>query len=359
MGTSHDLYDVWCSPGGSVWAVGEEAVIRVRNGVVTNLTPPITDIYRFLSVGGTAEDDVWIGASLEAAYHWDGARLTERYRGNPSQTVNSGIYDVLARARNDVWFAGTYTTHHYDGTTIKEEPLTPTMIGPSHFWWVPGDDLLADDDDGIYRWSEQARIWEKAPFTLRGGTGGAFMFGLSSRDLWWLDFTGSPLIHWDGTAWFSFPQAQRGWTSGYVAPSGELIVGGREGRLGRLPATPARAQDRVLETTGRGWDLMANFTTIWASPDGTAVHAAPGPFWLTPNGWERAPTTGTVSTGRTRSGAAARTTSGPSAATARSRTSTVRRGRRSPPACPTWRRRRCTPSAAPGRRTSGRWAATA
>ena len=45
--------------------------------------------------------------------------------GKPSQTVNSGIYDVLARARNDVWFAGTYTTHHYDGTTIEEEPPRP------------------------------------------------------------------------------------------------------------------------------------------------------------------------------------------------------------------------------------------
>ena len=69
VGTSPGLYDVWCSPGESVWAVGEGAVLRLRNGVVTNLTPPGTDIFRFLSVGGTAEDDVWIGASEEIALH--------------------------------------------------------------------------------------------------------------------------------------------------------------------------------------------------------------------------------------------------------------------------------------------------
>jgi hypothetical protein len=79
-----------------------------------------------------------------------------------------------------------------------------------------------------------------------------------------------------------------------VAPSGELIVGGYNGRVGRLPPTPARVQDRVLEVHGRGYDVY-DLSGIWASADGTAVHAVPGPYRLTPNGWERTPTTGTVS----------------------------------------------------------------
>ena len=291
-GTSHDLIDVWCSPGGSVWAVGDEAVLRLRNGTVTNVAPAGSDIWRFMSVGGTAEDDVWIGAMREIAYHWDGARLTQMFSGDAS----GGIYDVLARARNDVWFAGSKTTYHHDGLTIREEPLTPTVAGPWHFWWAPGDDLLADDYDAIYRWAEPARVWEMLPkpFSLQAGNSGGFMFGLSSRDLWWLFYSGSSLIHWDGTAWYFGPSTNTGWTSGYVAPSGELIVGGYNGRVGRLPPTPARVQDRVMEVHGRGYDVY-DLTGIWASADGTAVHAVPGPYRLTSNGWERAPTSGTVS----------------------------------------------------------------
>ena len=64
-----------------------------------------------MSVGGTAEDDVWIGAEPGIAYRWDGARLTQMFSGDAS----GGIYDVLARARDDVWFAGSLTTYHYDG----------------------------------------------------------------------------------------------------------------------------------------------------------------------------------------------------------------------------------------------------
>ena len=280
------------APAESVWAVGDVAVLRLRNGTVTNVAPAGTDIWRFMSVGGTAEDDVWIGADREIAYHWDGARLTQMFSGDAS----GGIYDVLARARDDVWFAGSLTTYHYDGLTIREEPLTPTVSGPRHFWWAPGDDLLADDYDGIFRWSAPARVWEMLPkpFSLEGANGGGFMFGISSRDLWWLYYSGGPLVHWDGTAWYFFPSTNTGWSSGYVAPSGELIVGGYNGRVGRLPPTPARVQDRVMEVHGRGYDVY-DLTGIWASADGTAVHAVPGPYRLTSNGWERAPTSGTVS----------------------------------------------------------------
>jgi hypothetical protein len=50
-----------------------------------------------------------------------------------------------------------------------------------------------------------------------------------------------------------------------------------------------------METTGRGWDVPS-VNSIWSGADGTAVHTVFGPCWLTANGWERAPTTGTVST---------------------------------------------------------------
>ena len=167
----------------------------------------------------------------------------------------------------------------------------------------------------MYRWSEPAHVWEKvpAPFSRRGGTQGGSCSACRRVTSGGLNGSAAPSP--TGTA-PPGTSSRRRTAAGRPrrGPTGELITGGQNGRLGRLPATPARVQDRVMETTGRGWDLMADFSTIWASPDGTAVHAAPGPFWLTPNGWERAPTTGTVSTGLSGSGAAARTTSGASAA---------------------------------------------
>ena len=210
-GTRWDLYDVWCGPGGSVWVVGFGGIVRLQGGVATNLTPAGDDVYWWYSVGGTAEDDVWIGGRYDTILHWNGSELVQVRRA-PSAARDSSVYDIVARARNDVWFATSRTTFHYDGATITEQPLIPTFEGPQHLWWAPGDDLLASNYDGIYRWSEQAPAsWQKvsAPFTRgQNTTIGVNMFGLSSRDLWWTDGAGSLLSHWDGTSWFYLLDAE-------------------------------------------------------------------------------------------------------------------------------------------------------
>jgi hypothetical protein len=279
-GTGGDLKDVWCSPGGSVWVVGNYAIARIQNGVATDMTPASPDSYE--SVAGTAEDDVWIGGFEDSALHWNGSQLVELHRAtsNPP-TGGSMLWDIVALARNDVWFGGEYSTYHYDGSTFTEVPLS----GQKRFWWASGDDLLAAVFDvGLYRWSDQAPAsWQlvAAPFD-RPSAGDGYMFGPSSHDLWWGERSGG-LSHWDGTAWYYPQQPSRVWTNGYVAPTGEVFVGGAQGHLGRFAATPARVQDRTIETLGRGWDLQ-DFLGIWSSPEGD-VYAVPGPYQLTADGW--------------------------------------------------------------------------
>ena len=59
-GTTADLADIWCAPGGEVWTVGQEKVLRLSGGVVSNLAPPPTaaDTLYYWSVTGTPEGEI-------------------------------------------------------------------------------------------------------------------------------------------------------------------------------------------------------------------------------------------------------------------------------------------------------------
>jgi hypothetical protein len=296
-GTSYDLKDVWCSPGGSIWVVGDWSVLRLSNGVVTNLTPPGTDTVYFDAVSGTTENDVWIGARFDTALHWDGTKLTQMHRSslNPLDG-NTYFYDVLARARNDVWFASATTTYHYDGANFTEEPLVGydiRSIGPKHLWWVAGDSLLESTDQGVFTWSDQTSgPWQKVSTQLKNSGGAFTLVGPSSQDLWTIPDPFGELLHWDGTTWSTFNKDVYDWRCGYAPDDNHVLVGGNGGRLARLATTPATVTARALVDEGRGWGLP-NFTGIWSSADGD-VQAVPGPYRLTADGWTLAPVTGSI-----------------------------------------------------------------
>jgi len=293
VGNRNVLHGVWCSPGGSVWAVGEQLVLKLTNGVLTDLTPTGTDVGSFEAVSGTGENDVWIAARFDTAYHWDGTKLTQVHK-EATEGINDYFWDVVARAPNDVWFIDSSTTYHDDGSTFTAEALpgNGTLEQPS-FWWAPGDLLLASDEEGM--WSQQGSgSWQKVTSALGNPGDDLRMFGPSSTDLWMTVPPFSELVHWDGTAWSEFDRNIPEWTCGYAPDDDHLLVGGVNGRLARLATTPALVKDRALVDEGRGWDLPS-FTGIWSSPDGD-VQAVPGPYRLTANGWAPAPTTGAVGT---------------------------------------------------------------
>jgi len=291
IGNQNYFTAVWCSPGGSLWAVGERLIIKLTNGVLTDLTPTGTDVVSFEGVSGTGENDVWIAGRFDAAYHWDGTRLTQMHK-DATEPINAYFWDVMARAPNDVWFVSSTTTYHYDGGTFTEAPLPgATTLGEPCLWWAPGDLLLAADVSGT--WSQQGTgPWQKDP-SLGGGEL-TRLFGPSSTDLWLTYRPFSELGHWDGTAFAEFDRNIPEWTCVYAPDHDHVLVGGSGGRLARLATTPALLKDRALVDEGRGWDLPS-FTGIWSSPDGD-VQAVPGPYRLTANGWTPAPTTGKVGT---------------------------------------------------------------
>jgi hypothetical protein len=295
-GTTHDLKSVWCSPGGSIWAVGDWAVLRLRNGAVTDLTPPGTDTVYFDAVSGTGENDVWIGARFDTALHWDGSKLTQMHRSslNPLDG-NTYFFSVLARAPNDVWFASASTTYRYDGTTFTEQPLTgfdTRSLGPKHLWWASGDSLLDSTDQGVFVWSDPSGPWQKITTELKNPGGSFTLVGPSSQDLWTIPDPFGEALHWDGTVWSTFEKDVYDWRTGYAPDDDHVLVAGNAGRMARLATTPATLTDRALVDQGRGWGLP-DFTGIWSSPDGD-VQAVPGPYRLTADGWKLAPVTGTL-----------------------------------------------------------------
>lgn len=290
VGNRNVLHGVWCSPGGSVWAVGEQLVLKLTNGVLTDLTPTGTDVISFNAVSGTGENDVWIAARFDTAYHWDGTKLTQVHK-EATEGINDYFWDVVARAPNDVWFVSSTTTYHYDGSTFTQVSLPgATTLGEPCLWWAPGDVLLALDASG--GWSQQGTgPWQKLT-SIGGGGELTRVFGPSSTDLWFTHLPFSELTHWDGAAFAEFDRNNTVWVCGYAPDDDHVLVAGTNGRTARLSTTPPLLQDRVLVDEGRGWDLPS-FTGIWSSPEGD-VQAVPGPYRLTANGWTPAPTTGAV-----------------------------------------------------------------
>ena len=63
--------------------------------------------------------------------------------------------DIVARARDDIWFASLLRTYRYNGSTFSPQELTPTAgVGPA-FLWRAGQDLLASEQSSVYRWSSR------------------------------------------------------------------------------------------------------------------------------------------------------------------------------------------------------------
>src|SRR5262249_43968378 len=153
-----------------------------------------------------------------------------------------------------------WTTYHYDGTAFTERPPPSSpnyWVG--HLWTAPGDDLLLTAENAAYRWAEQpAPAWQPAAdLGALGGSSfyrGATLFGPTSRALGWAGAYsfGAP---WAGTAWTMFEPLNSSWTSGYSAGGGDVLIGGANGRLARLGATPPALEERQFEPQSKGHEV--------------------------------------------------------------------------------------------------------
>ncbi len=195
------LWWAWAEPGGTAWAVGEDATVLAREpggpwqrAAVDGAVPPSVALYGVWGAGG----DVWVvGGSVNAASpppnaiaHFDGTVWTAEDTG---ALPEEAIFKVWGTSAGDVWVVGV------DG-----------LIGHRG-----GDGVWIAHDSG-----SEARL--------------IALMGRASDEVYAVggDSTGV-VLKWDGVDWSEFAQTGEALSAIWTAPGRALFVGGNRGFLGR------------------------------------------------------------------------------------------------------------------------------
>ncbi len=173
-----DLYSVWGSPGGTIWAVGGTKILRldpsadswqaekrIEAAFATDLMNKKAEVH-FWSVFGSGPNDVWV--------------------------IVEGILPVpTTDLFGDSIQAQTWIALHWDGTLWKQTPLTDvqthniTAVDQRMTGWASGPDdaWVAGRDGRLLHWD--GRSWNS---TVRSGTRNDLyrVFGTGPGDVWLL-----------------------------------------------------------------------------------------------------------------------------------------------------------------------------
>lgn len=153
------LADIWRSPEGRWWAVGENGRIFLGDGECWAAVPtPVTA--NLHAVWGSADDDVWAVGSNGIVLRFDGSAWKRI-------TLPASITGGWSGTLRDVWGAGRHV-------------------------WIVGSGSLIAHFDGT-RWERHEMLWTHEFHRV---------FVRSATDVWALASTGW-WIHWNGAEWNS------------------------------------------------------------------------------------------------------------------------------------------------------------
>jgi len=268
--------EVWGTSEDDLYVGIGQDFYHLQNGTVTRIELDGID-WTITQVSGTAPDDVWV--ATQGAFHFDGTDFSRV----PMLPSSGAFEDLLAVARDRVWFVGPTTSGHglgfWDGvdySVIAPGITTPLLYLDGDVWYGTGA--------GIMRGNELDGFVE-----VPAVTGGGALFGTARDDVY--DIESGTLFHFDGNDWTSLASGTD--TDGAIQYDGtsyrrgEAFTGGRWGRLFRVT-------DGVVEpTTQTIPDLVRqNITSVWS--DGSRVYAVgPGLLELDASGatdvWEALP----------------------------------------------------------------------
>ena len=237
----------------AAWAVGGNygeggpvtSLIEAWNGTAWQIVAnPGTD---FLGgVAAVSQNDVWAVGSLSTYQtkpvtlieHWNGTQWSTVPSPDPGASSNA-LSAVVARAANDVWTVGSYSSSsstsqplierwngaswqviaspNPNGATASSFSAVARIPGTSHLWATGSVRYGPPPDGGIGYFQPLIERWEGTSWqivtspTLPSGSFGGELRGvvaLSATDVWAVgDYTASNhtirtlIAHWDGTSW--------------------------------------------------------------------------------------------------------------------------------------------------------------
>jgi hypothetical protein len=175
-GTAADLYGVWAH-GSSVWAVGTQSTIRVRDQKRwRELTPPMPGL-TFTGVWGSGPEDVWVTSERggESLFHWDGQAWSS------VSLPFSALYGISGRSASDILVVGEEGAAHYDGNAwrVVVGSVPSRLLGA---WHAPDGQVVVGAAGHVQR-STQVQTWRHLDQGIRADF---VTLSAPEPDRWWL-----------------------------------------------------------------------------------------------------------------------------------------------------------------------------
>ena len=245
---------------------GRKVSVFARSGATSSL--PVLAPGTVSALWGRSADDLWGFGARGVATHWDGAAWTAHL---PGWALGSDdALRVTGSGPTDLWAVVGGTLLHGDGLTWQTA-LTPQQVGGHIFdLWAraPNDVWVLGGDAVIRRWN--GATWRTAEPPPPDATMSEMhaITGAGPDDVWILRGTNS-VLHWDGSTWISrLPQIEN--LKGIWAPGpNELWVVG----------------DGVSHWIGTGWSPLRIPNILINTPFTAVGGSGPTDVWVLAAGY--------------------------------------------------------------------------
>lgn len=245
-----DLNGLWGETSDQIYAVGEDGLILLHNGVGwTAQSSGVEDT--LLAVDGRAANDVWAAGERGALLHWDGTSW-QAVAGTPKDTFAA----IATAAGQPVYVAGEIRVRRYEAGAL-------TIEGPPSLQGIRG--LAASEDGQVVAVGIAGRIFHRSPagswtalpsptdadladVWFDPATAEAVVVGAKGTLLQGDLFSGLTAI--EGLSKFDLTAVTRG-------PDGTLFVVGDEGRALRREPGGAWVSDLIPDYRSRAQAVLA------------------------------------------------------------------------------------------------------
>lgn len=142
----------------------------------------------FTKIGGSSEQDIWIGAWTDTVLHWDGSAL------RPIPTGLGAVHALWIPAPGQLWAAGDEGFVRWDGSSF-------TRVTPSGLRSHRGGAIWGADPDTVYVADELGNLalWKYGSWRPIPGVDAEHIAGTGPNDVWAGGLDG--LWHFDGKIW--------------------------------------------------------------------------------------------------------------------------------------------------------------
>jgi hypothetical protein len=187
---------LWGRSANDIWGLGDLGVVTRWDGAAWNAQLPGWALSRDAGtrVTGSGPTDLWavVGATL---LHGDGSSWAPALA---PQDVGGRIYDVWARAPDDVWvLGGDALIHRWTGTDWQTDDPPPRGATTPEMRKISG---TGPDDVWIVRGRNSLLHWDGASWISRQPPVDNLVdvWGLGPNDAW---VVGDAVAHWRGDGW--------------------------------------------------------------------------------------------------------------------------------------------------------------